>query len=432
MKFFLFSISNVSLASTRNSDSGIGISAIAIPANKLSNITATKGFVNMTFDDAGVYDESFMNVGEAIEKVNISIAAAQSRGVNLIEDILNFISSEGRQSVMRFDAVNNVSDMRFSDVSSSSNLIAKVSTAPISMETGRLSVGTTEEEFQDTIAGINFRGNLPSLDFNHEGLSTFADGDEITSWANAGTGGTTYSIASNVGTPRCETSSATSNLSKTSADIGVGLVGAHFIIPNAFTVADDYTIYCVLGQTVPPMCLYGDAAGQTVGFGGSYPAGTDLTLNSVVDRRNSFSVRHSGIDGAVASVQTNNEDNGTLSYTWPKAQIASQVAADYDADVFVIRRDKDFNMILHNRDGDIIAFIPAKTKAQDEKLTKDSPSRTDGNLLIERLGTVKDIVSIAGGRGFRSFVARFGVIPQDIGVSKARILAEDLFKFYKS
>ena len=429
MKFFLFSISNVSRASTTNSDSGIGISTIAIPVAKLSNITATKGFVNMTFDDAGVYDESFMNVGEAIEKVNISVAAAESREVNLIEDILNFISSEERQFVMRFDAVNNVSNMRFSDVSSSANLIAKVSTAPINMETGRLSVGTREEEFQDTIAGINFRGNLPSLDFNHEGLSGFADGAEITSWSNSGTAGSTHSIVANVGAPACETSSATSNISKSSANLTNG--GNHFIVPNAFTVSNDYTLYCVLGLSLPPMALYGDAAGKTLGFGGSYPAGTDLNQANVIDKRNSFSVRHSGIEGAIASVQTNNEDSGTVSYKWPKSQIANNVVADHDLDVFIIRRDRDFNMILHNRDGDIIGFIPAKTKKLDDKLTKDSSARTDGDLLIERLGTVKDINSAVAG-SFRGFIARFGVIPKDIGVSKTRILAEDLFNFYKS
>ena len=428
MKFFLFSISKVSRASTTNSDSGIGISTIAIPVAKLSNITATKGFVNMTFDDAGIYDESFMNIGEAIEKVNISVAAAESREVNLIEDILNFISTEERQFVMKFDAVNNVSNMRFSDVSSSANLIAKVSTAPINMETGRLSVGTREEEFQDTIAGINFRGNLPSLDFNHEGLSGFADGDEITSWSNAGTTGSTHSIVANNDTPRCETSSAASNLSQKSADIFTGVIdSSYFIVPNAFTVTNDYTIYIVLGQSNPPMCLYGDAAGQTVGFGGSYPAGTDLNKDNVVDKRNSFSVRHSGIEGAVATVQTDNEDNGTISYKWPESQISESA----EADVFIIRRDKDFNMILHNRDGDIIGFIPAKTKKLNDALTKDSSSRTDGDLLIERLGTVKDVQTLST-LGYRGFIGRFGVIPRDIGVPKARLLAEDLFNFYKS
>ena len=87
---------------------------------------------------------------------------------------------------------------------------------------------------------------------------------------------------------------------------------------------------------------------------------------------------------------------------------------------------------MHNRDGDIIGFIPAKTKALNDKLTKDSSARTDGNLLIERLGTVKDILSLPGGIGFKGYIGRFGVIPQDIGVGKARLLAEDLFKFYKS
>jgi len=429
MKFFLFNISDVSSASTRDSDSGLGISAISIPSGKLCNITATKGFVNMTFDDAGIYEESFMNIGEAIEKVNISVAASDGHEVDLIVDILNFISANNNKFIMRFDAVNNTSNMRFSDVSSSTNLIAKVSTSPINMETGRVSLGTQEEQYQDTIAEINFRGNLPILDFNHEGLSGFADGATITSWSNAGTGGSDYSISTITGTPSCETSSSSSNISQKSANLTGN--GEYFTVPS-LTVADDYTIYVVLGQVVPPMCVYGDAAGETVGFGGSYPAGTDLTVVSVTDKRNSFSVRHSGIEGAVATTQTNDNKNGTVSYTWPKSQVASQVVDDYDVDVFVIRRDKNFNMIMHNRDGDIIGFIPAKTKALNDKLTKDSSSRTDGNLLIERLGTVKNIESLPGGIGFKGYIGRFGVIPQDIGVGKARLLAEDLFKFYKS
>ena len=140
MKFFLFNISDVSSASTRNSDDGLGISTISIPASKLCNITASKGFINLTFDDAGVYEESFMSPGEAIEKVNISVASIEYREVELIEDILNFVSLDNDIFVMKFDAVNKVSNFRFSDVSTPTNLIAKVSSLPVNMETGRLSV----------------------------------------------------------------------------------------------------------------------------------------------------------------------------------------------------------------------------------------------------------------------------------------------------
>jgi len=428
MKFFLFNISDVSSASTRNSDDGLGISTISIPANKLCNITASKGFINLTFDDAGIYEESFMSPGEAIEKVNISVASIEDREVELIEDILNFVSLDNDIFVMKFDAVNKVSNFRFSDVSTPTNLIAKVSSLPVNMETGRLSVGSQAEEFQDTIAGINFRGNLPSLDFNHEGLSGYSSSAEITSWDNAGTGGGDFSIASNNGTPVAADSSSTNRFSQKSANLTGN--SAHFIVPT-FTVTDDYTVYVVLSSAIPPMCVYGDAAGETVGFGGRYPSGTDLTLTNVIDRRYSFSVRHSGIEGAVATTQTDNTDNGTISYRWPESQLENYESTRYDIDVFIIRRDKDSNMLLHNRNGDIIGFIPSKTKKELPYLTANSAFRTDGKLVIERLGTVKDVGSLPGGIGFRGYIGRFGVIPQDIGVSKARLLAQDLFNFYK-
>ena len=427
MKFFLFNISELSLGSQRASDSGVGISVVCIPVHKLSNITASRGFINMTFDDAGIYEEAFMNVGDAREKVNISIAAQLGEEQSLIESIIAFIIQKQGNPVIKFDAIVTDKNVSGSNIKSSSDILAKISTMPISMETGRLSVGTAEEEYQDSIAGINFRGNLPILDFNHEGLTSYADGDEITSWANAGTGGSTYSIAANQGTPSCETSAATSNISQKSAFISVG---EYFIVPNSFKVKDDYTIYCVLGQAIPRMAMYGDDAGETVGFGGSFPSGVDLNNATVKDKKNSFSVRHSGITGAVATTQTDNSDFGTTDYKWPKSQIANYVVADCDVDVFIIRRDEHFNMILHNRDGDIIGFIPGVSKKENEHLHANSPGRTDGDLLIEVLGTVKDI-AVTAGLGFRGYIGRFGVIPNDIGASRSAILAQDLFNFYK-
>lgn len=84
--------------------------------------------------------------------------------------------------MLKFDAISKTSSVRSSNINSSSDILAKISTIPIDMETGRISIGNKEQQYQNTIAGINFKGNLPSLDFNHEGLSGFADGAEITSW----------------------------------------------------------------------------------------------------------------------------------------------------------------------------------------------------------------------------------------------------------
>ena len=380
----------------------------------------------MTFDNAGIYDEVFAIPGEALNKVNITVACDEDQEIRLVKNILNFISIQSGTNILSFDAVEETSLFSAAKIESRFDIKTNVPTMPVSMETGRISVGTDAEEYQDTIAGINFHGNLPILDFNHEGLSPYADGAEITSWNNAGTGGSTYSIVANEGTPSCEISAATSNISQNSALI---TTGAYFIIPNSFKVKDDYTIYCALGQALPRMAMYGDDAGETVGFGGSFPSGVDLNNVTVKDKRNSFSVRHSGITGPVATTQTDNTDNGTIDYKWPKSQIANLVVADYELDVFIIRRDKDFNMFLHNRDGDIIGFIPSKSKKTDDTLHVNSPFRTDGDLLIEVLGTVKDIAVVAG-LGFRGYIGRFGVIPNDIGAARSATLAQDLFEFY--
>ena len=430
MKFFLFNISELSLGSLRASDTGRGISSFCVPASKICNFTSSKGFIHITFDNAGIYEEVFSSPGDAIEKVNLSIATNEGEEDRLISSILSFMTSNTGSPILRFNAILNTGPAG-SNIQSSSDINLKVPTVPISMETGKLSIGDAEEQYQDTIAGINFRGNLPTIDFNHEGLTGFADGATITSWKNSGTGGSTHN-ATNDGTPTCETSSGTSNISTRSAYTNNG---DHFVIPGSFNVKEDYTIYCVLGQSIAPMALYGDAAGETVGFGGLFPTGTDFSGFGlpIKENRNSFSVRHSGVTGNAATTKTNNTDGGTVDYTWPKSMIARHVVSDYDVDVFIIRRDIHFNMFLHNRDGDIIGFIPARTKMNDESLIASSPFRTDGDLLIERLGTIKDVEGLAGGSAhgkFRGYIARFGVIPNDIGVTRSAALAKDLFNLY--
>ena len=426
MKFFLFNITEETTGSERASDSGIGVSTFCVPADKLCNITSSKGFINMTFDNAGIYEEAFTSVGDAIEKVNVSVATKEGQEKALTENILSFINSGTGVPVLRFDAVTDSVSPFGSRIDSPSDIKLKIPTMPISMETGRISVGSASDEYQDTIAGINFHGNLPSLDYNHEGLDSFADTAEVTSWHNAGTGGVTYSIASNVGTPNCETDAATSGVNQKAVYVQSG---EHFIIPNAFTVKGEYTLYCVLGASLRAMVLYGDAAGECLGFGGGVTSGVVSDVNDINPRPQSFSIRHSGMSGAVATTQTNNTDNGTVSYKWPDYYESNTDISLMDVDVWIIRRDKNYNMFLHNRDGNIIGFIPAKTIFMDSTLQPTSSQRTDGDLLIERLATVEDLTQVSEAY-FRGYISRFGVIPNDIGAARSATLAQDLFKFY--
>ena len=56
---------------------------------------------------------------------------------------------------------------------------------------------------------------------------------------------------------------------------------------------------------------------------------------------------------------------------------------------------------------------------------------TDGNLLIEQIGSGGGIVATsAPSLSFRGQLARFGVIERDIGANASANLAKDLFELY--
>ena len=101
--------------------------------------------------------------------------------------------------------------------------------------------------------------------------------------------------------------------------------------------------------------------------------------------------------------------------------------------VFVIRRDKNSNMYLHNRTGDLVGFIPSFTMADTlDRKTTTFDFMTDGGLLIEQIGSAGGIVdaSSSPNKSFRGNLARFGVIENDIGANATANLAQDLFKLY--
>ena len=122
--------------------------------------------------------------------------------------------------------------------------------------------------------------------------------------------------------------------------------------------------------------------------------------------------------------------------------------------MFVIRRDKDFNVYLHNHEGEIVAFVPAftekstskivtkiKSKPTDisrgiyektttpitSKITAGTTGRTDGNLLLQQLGSSGSNTTSS----FSGTLARFGVIKRDIGGGSSSQLAKDLYELYK-
>ena len=76
----------------------------------------------MTFDDAGIYEEIFMKSGDAIEKVNISVATEEGAERALTESILTFINNTSNRLVLRFDAVTDLPKPFGSRINSSSDI----------------------------------------------------------------------------------------------------------------------------------------------------------------------------------------------------------------------------------------------------------------------------------------------------------------------
>ena len=174
---------------------------------------------------------------------------------------------------------------------------------------------------------------------------------------------------------------------------------------------NDYTIYAVIGtfNTAGGLGpLYGDADGETVGFSGRFFE--DGAVDKVNPSNNTFNIRHDGKLGSIAQ----------SFIVSPLIGDGVNRPAGYNpCSVFIIRRDKDFNMILHDKTGEIISVIPDSTGGR-----ANDPGQTDGDLLFERLGTSNEV------NAFKGQLARFGIIEKDIGSNAASTLAKDLFNLY--
>ena len=408
-KFFLFRREPDEIGSgATTSNTGVGISTISIPADNLAYMTTKPKGLVITFNQSSAFESSFLNPGESIPKTTVEVGCAKGEEASLMESVINFISSESKKNVMRFDAVNkNSTFAQF--VQEKESLSPVVPTLAVDTVSGEISQGTQEQQFQNSIAGINFQGNLPVVDYNHEVLSGFSNGDTITTWTNSGTGGGTYNIQPNGSTtPSMVTAANQNNFSKDAVQI---LEDEFFDVP-ALTVVNDYTIYAVIGtfNTQGTAPLYGDADGETVGFAGKFFE--DDVVNRCAASNNSFNIRHDGKLGAIAQATTSSPLTGDGINRPPTYNPCS---------VFIIRRDVDFNMILHNEKGEIISVIPALTGGK-----ASNPEQTDGDLLIERLGTTNEMTNTS----FKGQLARFGIIESDIGSNAASTLAIDLFNLY--
>ena len=199
-KFFLFRREEINEASVHSSDTGEGLSVFAVPSDNVAHITAVKGFVNITFNGSGLYDNVSLLTGDKIEKTRVSIACVPNEEMKVIELILNFISAETRESVMKFDVVDQASTFSRSKVESRNDITVSLKSNPTSILSGEETVEEQARLYNNIIGGIAFNKNKPVIDYNHEEFVT--TGTSVitsTGWKNSGIGGSTYDISSGGG-----------------------------------------------------------------------------------------------------------------------------------------------------------------------------------------------------------------------------------------
>ena len=436
-KFFLFRRSDPIGPVKRISENGRDIPIIAIPADQISFVSAGLGEVSITFNDTGIYEDSQMFIGDSIEKTNVTIACKKGDEMTMIEKILIFAGSTAGKPIMKFDVLESSSPIREAVLEQVTDMTTKVKSQPTERVSQKISTGDPASRFRNIVGGINFgsRDNKPFLDYNHE-LLTGADDSTLTLWRNSGTGLSTYNLANHTGTVTVQTEStgAATGLSTACAQFAAG---TFLNIPDV-TIEDDYTIYFAIGDpgsgTGSFGLLFGDDAGETLGF-------SKDGFNGV------FTMRHDGLEGNPFEMRTDTDESGSVKYEFPDKSNDTSIGGRQFCYTFVIRRDKDFNIYLHNHEGEIIAFVPAFTeksntrtttkliggkyekerKSITSKITAGTAGRTDGNLLLQRLGTAGTNTTSS----FAGTLARFGVIKRDIGDGNASQLARDLYELYK-
>ncbi len=427
-KFFFFRREPESETSSSFSDTGVGLSTVAIPSENLTFITAGKKKVTFTFKDCNGFEDSLLQEGESIPKANITVSCKEGEEASLIESVINFLSRNTPKNIMKFDVVAGESTFNQAVVDNISDVTSVIPANPVNTFTKEVSLGETKLKFQNTIAGITFPGELPVLDFNHELISGIAEGGgAISSIPNAGTaavdtGNFTF-VSSGVFGPSDESSL------KEKA-VTIGSTARFKMASNLNVTSGDYTVYAAINfgsftdsNLYGIGVLYSDSAGECFGFGGRHKNNGAINQGNdeLISRRDVFSVRHAGITGIAPFASTVSTEDGTKSTRIPDSNVD---ASNYDANhVFIIRRDKNFNIFLHDRSGNIISKIPAKTNITDPSLVASSPGRTDGDFVVNGVGSIRNNIG-------RFYLNRFGIISSDIGANNAANLAKQLHKFY--
>ena len=425
-KYFLFQRDAVTEFSTVASNTGDGLSVVALPATKLANVTAQPGEVIMRFDDAGIYDDVFLASTEGMPKARIDIPCEVGTEVALIEQILTFLTKEGGKSVMRFDAVTNTST--FSLVDFSRELVkSKLPNQPVlysgaiasdPLDSGKIApdsgVSTT------LYAGVHFPNPSlrPIVDYNHEGLSSISDLAEVgqtNTWDNAGTGGATYDLDSNVGAPFKQRKPINNDgLIESSVEIDSGET---LILANQLNVTGSYTIYMVYSiDSVRDMYpIYGMGNDNAKGFGAGDASDTMVFKHNQAPATTNLAFANiSGTDYNTKDGYVQDRLLDTATTDALRIKLKPQTCY-----VWVIRRDDNLNMYVHDYTGEVVGFVPRVWGGGS-----GVDFATDGDLEIDRIG------GTGTGREWSGNLARFGVVEDDVGTADAARIARELYDIY--
>lgn len=446
-KFFLFNKEKVNTGSTSESDTGVGISVIALQSSNLAYMTASQGKVTMVFNDSGIYDFVQTVEGEAYRKTTIDVECEIGQEQSLIEDILNFIAnSPPNRNVMSFDYTGK-SSFKQATVKTPKSIESKVFTSPELMKPKELLLGETGLTAFN-IDGIEFTElSYPIVDYSPIGVPT---GATVFSYASAGAG-ITYVLG---GVSSWKNNSLLpNNAGPTGYDLNAFItLNPHIVIPGfasntgvgstsvfisraraleipvPIDIQEDYTSYVCFGIPDDDSAASSIAPRENFKSFGSIYGSTDYkgVASFDISQPSSFAVRHFGLGGAPSRGVTNTDDNGTIPYKMPDNRGVGMQQTCY---AFVIRRDKSYNIYLHNHQGDLVCVIPAKT-IESGSINE----RTDGVFNFYTLGygnVAGESAANSIDHDFWGFMVRFGVVQRDIGPSEASRLAKALYEKYK-
>jgi hypothetical protein len=133
--------------------------------------------VVFTFSDAGIYQTYGGSGNEGMPNVRIEVACEAGQEVELIEQILTFASKDTGRSIMKFDAVNQISSFPLAKVESLEDITPKVPKQAIILSTGAVSNDPAATDITQTtttaIAGITFPAPslMPIIDYNYSSRS---------------------------------------------------------------------------------------------------------------------------------------------------------------------------------------------------------------------------------------------------------------------